>query len=195
MNASIERRKFLVGATSLVGATGLAISVWPFLASMKPSARARAAGAPIEVDMSKIELGQLLTVEWRGQPVWILMRSKEMLDRLDSLRQILLDPDSEVTSQQPEYARNRYRSIRPKILIVSGVCTHLGCTPKYRPEVATVDLGPDWQGGFFCPCHGSKFDLAGRVFKGVPAPRNLRIPPHQFLSSTIVRIGRVTASG
>ena len=160
-----------------------------FVASMRPSARARAAGAPVEVDISRLREGQMLVVAWRGKPVWIIRRSEQMLDELGTLRQVLADPDSEI-AQQPVYAQNKFRSIRPDILVVLGVCTHLGCAPTKNFERGTASgLSEDWLGGFFCPCHGSKFDLAGRVYKNVPAPTNLEVPPHSFLSDSRILIG------
>lgn len=187
--ADNNRRRFLVAATSVVGAVGVAGAAVPFLASWWPSARAQAAGAPVEVDISKLEPGALLTVEWRGKPVWILRRTKETLDNLSKLTDKLRDPDSTV-DQQPPYARNEYRSRKPEYLVCVGICTHLGCSPTFRPEIAPPDLGPDWLGGFFCPCHGSRFDLAGRVYMGVPAPTNLVVPPYTYLTETRILIGK-----
>jgi len=182
------RRRFLTAATTVVGGVGAAVTLVPFVASFKPSARAQAAGAPVEVDISKLEPGQRLTVEWRGKPVWIVRRTDGMLSDLKSLSGQLRDPES-VKDQQPDYARNDSRAIKPEYLIVVGICTHLGCSPTFRPEVAPVDLGVEWKGGFFCPCHGSRFDLAGRVYEGVPAPLNLVIPPHTYVSDSRVLIG------
>jgi ubiquinol-cytochrome c reductase iron-sulfur subunit len=182
------RRRFLTAATCVVGGVGTAATLVPFLASFKPSARAQAAGAPVEIDISKVEPGQQLTVEWRGKPVWIVRRTEQMLSTLDELVDQLRDPQS-VKDQQPEYARNSARSIRPEYLVVVGICTHLGCSPKFRPDIGAADLGADWKGGFFCPCHGSKFDLAGRVYQGVPAPLNLEIPPYQYLTDNRLLIG------
>lgn len=184
-----SRRRFLVAATSVVGGVGAATAVVPFLAAWQPSARARAAGAPVEVDISKIEAGQLIRVEWRGKPVWVLRRTQAMLDALSGLDSQLTDPNSEVVSQQPAYANNPYRSIKPEYLILVGICTHLGCSPAFRPEVAPDDLGPGWMGGFFCVCHGSRFDLAGRVYRGVPAPTNLVVPPHMYVGDARVLVG------
>jgi ubiquinol-cytochrome c reductase iron-sulfur subunit len=182
------RRKFLVAATSVAsGIAGAAIAT-PFLLSMMPSERAKAAGAPVEVDISKLEPGMLLMVEWRGKVVWILNRTPEMLATLEKIEGELADPNSD-KQQQPDYAKNRTRSIKPEILVAEGVCTHLGCSPVFRKDVAPADLGPDWLGGFFCPCHGSKFDLAGRVYKSVPAPTNMVVPPHVYLSDTRLLIG------
>jgi ubiquinol-cytochrome c reductase iron-sulfur subunit len=155
---------------------------------MQPSAKARAAGAPVRADVSKLEPGQMIRVKWRGKPVWLVKRTDEMLESLHTLTDKLRDPDS-LEPMQPEYAQNEYRSIKPELLVTVGICTHLGCSPTFRPDVAPADLGADWLGGFFCPCHGSRFDLAGRVFKGVPAPLNLEIPPYRFLSDTELLIG------
>jgi ubiquinol-cytochrome c reductase iron-sulfur subunit len=187
-NEMSGRRRFLITATSVAG--GVASVAWatPFILSMMPSERAKAAGAPVEVDISKLEPGMLLLVEWRGKVVWILSRTPEMLASLTKLDSKLTDPNSE-KDQQPEYAQNLTRSIRPEILVTTGVCTHLGCSPVFRKEIAPADLGPDWLGGFFCPCHGSKFDLAGRVYKNVPAPTNLLVPPHTYLSENVLLIG------
>lgn len=183
-----SKRWFLTKAATMVGAAGAAIAAVPFISSMQPSEKAQAAGAPVELDISKLEPGQLIRVMWRGKPVWIVQRSAEALSSLAKLEPKLRDPAS-LESEQPEKAKNEYRSYKPEILVALGVCTHLGCSPTYRPEVAPADLGTEWLGGFFCPCHGSSFDLAGRVFKGVPAPRNLDIPPHQYLSDTRLLIG------
>jgi len=183
-----SRRRVLIAATSAVGAVGVGFALVPFIASMNPSARARAAGAPVEADISKLEAGGLLRVKWRGKPIWVVNRTPEMLAALPTLDGELADPDSEVP-QQPEYCKNSTRSIKPEFLVAIGICTHLGCSPTYRPDVAPEDLGPAWKGGFFCPCHGSRFDLAGRVYKGVPAPTNLVIPPHTYLSDTTILVG------
>ncbi len=192
MSADVDRsrRHFLGVATGVVGAAGTAFAVYPFLASWKPSARAQALGAPVEVDISRLGPGELVKVEWRGKPVWVLNRSPEMMEYAERARaeNLLRDPDSEAP-QQPEYASNETRSIKPDILVVIGSCTHLGCSPTERFEVAPADLGPDWFGGFFCPCHGSKFDLAGRVYKGVPAPLNLAVPPHRYVNDDVILIG------
>jgi len=185
-NVNTSRRRFLIGATSAVGGAGAVGIAVPFVASWQPSAKAKAAGAPVKYNLSKVEPGGMVTVEWRGQPVYILRRTPEVLESIVASEELLSDPSSE-RPQQPEYAKNEYRSIKDEYLILVGVCTHLGCAPKFRPEPNTVT--PDWKGGFFCPCHGSKFDLAGRVYKGVPAPANLVVPPHQYLSDTVVLIG------
>lgn len=183
-----KRRRFLTLATSVVGAGGAAAAAVPFLASMAPSERAKALGAPVSMDVENLEAGQMVTTAWRGKPVWVVSRSSEMIETLEDVSDRLRDPDSQ-QPQQPSYAQNQQRSIKPDILVMVGVCTHLGCSPKFRPEKAPADLGEDWLGGFFCPCHGSKFDLAGRVYKGVPATLNMEIPPHQYVSETEILIG------
>ena len=185
----LKKRRFLVATTTVIGAAGAAAMAVPFLTSFSPSERARAAGAPVEVDLTKVQPGQLLRVEWRGKPVWIVRRTEEMLKLLPQNESRLRDPDSKVASQQPAYAQNKYRSIKPEYLVLVGICTHLGCSPTYRPELAPADLGENWNGGWYCPCHGSRFDLAGRVFQNVPAPTNLVVPPHYYLSEAKVLIG------
>jgi ubiquinol-cytochrome c reductase iron-sulfur subunit len=187
-NTNSGRRRFLTAATSVVGAVGMGFVLVPFISSMQPSAKARAAGAPVRADISKLEPGQMVRVKWRGKPVWLVRRTQKMLEVLSTLDSQLSDPESQ-KSDQPSYAQNEYRSIKPEFLVTVGICTHLGCSPTYRPDVGAADLGADWEGGFFCPCHGSKFDLAGRVYKGVPAPTNLVIPPHSYLSETELVIG------
>ncbi len=182
------RRRFLTAATTVVGAVGVGFVLVPFVSSMQPSAKARAAGAPVRADVSKLESGQMIRVKWRGKPVWMVKRTEEMLETLPTLDGDLRDPES-LQPMQPAYAQNGYRSIKPELLVTVGICTHLGCSPTYRPDVAPADLGPDWKGGFFCPCHGSTFDLAGRVYKGVPAPLNLEVPPHRYLSDNEIMIG------
>ena len=184
----LGRRRFLGAATGVTSAVGIAFAAVPFLASWKPSARAQALGAPVEVDISKLDPGALLRVEWRGKPVWVLKRTPEMLDRLSQADEMVRDPASE-QPQQPEYAANKLRSIKPEVLVVIGTCTHLGCSPTPRFEFGAEDLGADWPGGFFCACHGSKFDLAGRVWKGVPAPLNLVVPPHKYIDDATVLVG------
>ena len=182
-----SRRKFLLTATSVTGAVGLSALGVPFVSRMTPSEKAKAAGAAVEFDVAKVKKGELKTTEWRGQPVWILNRSDEMLSTLKQENQ-LADPKLKVTSQQPKYCQNATRSLKSNILVVVGICTHLGCSPspKLNPK---GDMGSDWQGGFFCPCHGSKFDLAGRVHKGSPAPTNLVVPPHRYLDDQTLLIG------
>ncbi len=183
-----KRRRLLTIATTGVGLAGVVGMAVPFAGSMAPSEKAKAAGAPVEVDISKLEAGQQLIVKWRGKPVWVINRSQETLDTLPSLNDILLDPDSQ-NQQQPDYAQNIHRSIKEDILVLVGICTHLGCSPQYQPEIGAVSFDDNWKGGFFCACHGSKFDLSGRVFSGVPAPSNLVVPPHQYLSDSLLLIG------
>lgn len=184
-----KRRRVLLAAASAMGGVGAAYVVTPFILSMDPSAKAEAAGAPIEVDISKMEYGQLLTVEWRGKPVWILRRNKTILDTAKSLDSVLKDPQSNELTQQPHYAKNEARSINPEYMVMIGICTHLGCSPTFRPQIAPEDLGPEWKGGFFCPCHGSRYDLSGRVYAGVPAPSNLVVPPYRFVTESRLLIG------
>ncbi len=184
----IGRRRFLTGATTVVGAVGAAFAAVPFVVSFQPSERAKAIGAPVEQDIGKLEPGGRVVVKWRGKPVWIVRRTQEQLASLVKIEDKLRDPNSDV-DQQPPYAKNPHRAINPEYLVLVGLCTHLGCSPTYRPEVAPSDLGPEWQGGFFCPCHGSRFDLAGRVYAGVPAPTNLEVPPYKYLSDSRIIIG------
>ena len=191
--ASVSRRRFLAVATSVTGAVGLAMTAAPFIASFRPSARAQALGAPVEVDISKLETGSMVRVQWRGQPVWVLRRGPEMLARLGNHDDELRDPDS-MESIQPAYAANATRSMRPEILVVIGTCTHLGCAPIEKLQPADAELGADWPGGFFCPCHGSKFDLAGRVSAGVPAPTNLAVPPYRFVGDSMIIVGEDTGA-
>lgn len=186
-DVDLSRRHFLGVATAVTGGVGAVFVAVPFLSSWQPSARARALGAPVEVDVSKIESGGMVRVTWRGRPVWVLRRTPEMLGKLPQLDDFLRDPDS-AEPQQPAYASNVNRSIRDEYLVVLGQCTHLGCAPIEAFE-AGGDLGADWPGGFYCPCHGSKFDLSGRVFKAVPAPLNLEVPPHRYISDAVVQIG------
>lgn len=183
-----SKRRLLIAATTAVGGVAAVGAAIPFVLSMLPSERAKAAGAPVEVDVSKVEPGMILNVEWQGKPVWVVHRTKEMLDSLGGHDAALADPKSEAP-QQPEYCQNATRSIKPEYLVAVGICTHLGCSPTYRPEVAPPDLPPGWVGGFFCPCHGSRFDLAARVFAGVPAPTNLVIPKHKYLTDSRLLIG------
>lgn len=181
-----DRRCFLTAVTSTVGGIGALVAAYPFLASWAPSAKAEAAGSPVEVDVGQLKPGEQMTVEWRGKPVWIVRRPKDALDRLSKIEDQLRDPDS-LVDQQPKYAQNRYRSIVPEYLVLIGICTHLGCVPVYYPEPGS--LNEHWQGGFYCPCHGSRFDMAGRVFSGVPAPVNLAVPPHTFINDHTILIG------
>ncbi|NQW35075.1 MAG: ubiquinol-cytochrome c reductase iron-sulfur subunit [Methylophilales bacterium] len=183
----LKRRKFLLTATSLTGAIGVSAIGIPFVSSMLPSEKAKAAGAAVEVNISSIQTGEIKVSEWRGQPVWILNRSDEMIKKLDNKSE-LADPDLKVLSQQPKYCQNKTRSIKSNLLVMVGICTHLGCSPS--PKLAPKgDMGSQWEGGFFCPCHGSKFDLAGRVFKGSPAPTNLVVPPHKYINDQTILIG------
>ena len=174
----LKKRRFLTASTAVVGAVGAGFAAVPFLASWAPSERAKALGAPEEADISKLEPGGLLRVQWRGKVCWVVHRTEDKL----------ADPTAE-QPQQPPYCQNETRSIKPQYAVLVGICTHLGCSPTYRPEVGPADLGEDWLGGFFCPCHGSFFDLAGRVYAGVPAPINLEVPPHQYLSDDVILIG------
>ena len=183
------KRRFLTAATYVVGAVGAGFVDVPFVASWMPSERAKNAGAPVEADISKLEEGRMMIVEWQSKPVWIVRRSQQTLDNLPKLDENLRDPASENTDQQPGYAQNAERSRKPEILVLIGICTHLGCSPTYRPDIAPADLGDDWLGGFFCPCHSSRFDMAGRVYTGVPAPTNLVVPPHYYLTDTTILVG------
>lgn len=182
------KRRFLIGATSVVGGIGVVGVASPFVASLFPSEAAKAAGAPVEVDISKLEAGMMITVEWRSKPIFVLNRTDAMLATLPKLNSRVADPHSEVP-HQPSYCKNEDRSVKPSMWVAIGICTHLGCVPTFRPDVAPADLGPDWLGGFFCPCHQSKYDLAGRVFKDVPAPTNLYIPPYRYASDTRIVVG------
>ena len=184
-----NRRRFLTIGTAVVGAVGVIGAGIPFVASWNPSAKAKAAGADVEVDISGIEPGQLVRVMWRSKPVWIVRRTPEILAALAAHEGELRDPNSEV-EQQPTFAQNQWRSLKEEYLVLVGICTHLGCSPTFRPDIGAADLGGDsWLGGFFCPCHSSKFDLAGRVFQGVPAPTNLVVPPHKYLSDNVILVG------
>lgn len=195
MEAAVDggRRHFLLVATTVTGLAGAALTAVPFLASWKPSARAQALGAPVEVDISKLEPGAIVKVEWRGQAIFIVRRTPEMLATLSKDAAQLRDPES-AESEQPDYAKNEARALKPEYLVLVGVCTHLGCAPINRFETGDAELGADWPGGFYCPCHGSKFDLSGRVFRDVPAPTNLRVPPYQFLADTRLLIGADTGA-
>jgi ubiquinol-cytochrome c reductase iron-sulfur subunit len=187
------RRHFLLVATTVTGVIGAGLTAVPFLASWKPSARARALGAPVDADVSKLELGAILKVNWRGQAIFIVRRTPEMLATLTAPAVVdgLRDPESQ-ESEQPDYAKNDSRALKPEYLVLVGVCTHLGCAPMDRFQPQDAELGATWPGGFYCPCHGSKFDLAGRVFKDVPAPTNLRVPPYRFLNEGVIQIGADT---
>ena len=190
----VNRRKMLTTTTALVGGIGIGSVAVPFIRSMLPSAKAKALGAGVEVDVSDLQPGELRVTEWRGNPVWILRRTPGMLRTLETSESRLKDPHSELESQQPAYAKNRHRSIDPEFLVVMGICTHLGCSPNYMPEHGLKAIGDWWKGGFFCPCHQSEYDLAGRVFKGrSPAPMNLPVPPHRFVGKKRILIGEHTA--
>jgi ubiquinol-cytochrome c reductase iron-sulfur subunit len=191
--ASVSRRHFLTVATTVTGVVGLALTAAPFIASFRPSTRAQALGAPVTVDISKLDDGAMVRIVWRGQPVWVLRRTKDMLQRLADGTLALKDPQSN-ESIQPAFAQNEWRALRPDYLVVIGNCTHLGCAPLERFEVAPADLGSDWVGGFFCPCHGSKFDLSARVMAGSPAPTNLSIPPYRFVGDELIVVGEETGA-
>jgi len=183
-----KRRHFLTAAATIVGGAGALATAIPFVSTLSPSAKTKATGGPVEVDVAGLKPGEKITVKWRGKPVWILRRSEASVEDLSGMTDKLRDPNSEV-DQQPEYAKNEYRSINPEYLVIVGLCTHLGCVPTYLARNEENDFGADWKGGFFCPCHGSTFDLAGRVYKGVPAPANLVVPQYQFVNKTTVLIG------
>jgi ubiquinol-cytochrome c reductase iron-sulfur subunit len=183
------RRRFLTATTAVVGGAGVVAVAVPFIKSWEPSARAKNAGAPVLADISKVEPGQRLSVLWRGQPVWIVHRTPALLATLPQVKDRLRDPESKVTDQQPKYAQNDTRSIKPEWLVVIGICTHLGCSPEFIPEIKPEPFDPEWKGGFFCPCHKSRYDIAGRVFQGVPAPMNLVVPPYQFVNDKQILIG------
>lgn len=187
-DVSQGRRRFLIGATSVVGGVGVVGAAVPFVASWNPSAKAEAAGAPVTVNISKIEPGQQITVEWRGKPVWIIRRTEEMLANIEKLNDAVKDPMSEAP-QQHSYIQGPLRAIKPEFGVYVGLCTHLGCVPSYRPEVAPADLGENWLGGLFCPCHGSRYDMAGRVYEAQPAPLNLEVPPYRFDDDVTMTIG------
>ncbi|MFN3919162.1 MAG: ubiquinol-cytochrome c reductase iron-sulfur subunit [Methylohalobius sp.] len=184
----LEKRRFLTQTATVLGAVGAAFAAFPFISYLKPNRGTLEAASPIEVDVAKLEPGQMIRVEWRGQPIWLLRRTEEMLATLEKLEPLLRDPNSD-ESIQPENCKNRYRSIKPEVFVAVGICTHLGCSPTYRPEIAPPDLGKRWLGGFFCPCHGSRFDLAGRVYKKVPAPTNLVVPPYRYVTETRIVVG------
>ena len=183
-----KTRRALVVATSAVGGAATVGAAVPFVISMWPSERAKAAGAPVEADIAVLQPGELRVFEWRGKPVWVLRRTKEMLESLKAVVPNLTDPDSK-HSEQPSYAKNEYRSLKPEYMVMEGVCTHLGCSPQLKSIEARAEMGADWVGGFYCPCHGSKFDYAGRVFRGAPAPVNLRVPPYNYAAELALVIG------
>jgi len=183
------RRRFLTATTAVVGAVGAGFVAVPFIKSWNPSAKAKLAGAPITADISALAEGTRMVLEWRGQPIWIVKRTRQMLDVLPTLDSRLRDPKSTNLDQQPEYAKNEYRSIKPEISVLVGLCTHLGCSPELVAEIKPEPFDPNWKGGYFCPCHKSRFDMAGRVFDGVPAPINLLVPPHHYENDTTIVIG------
>lgn len=188
-NIDHGRRKALTGGVAIIGGVGATVAIWPFVSSMNPSASALAAGAPVEVDVSKMEPGQLIQEIYRRKPIWIIRRTPDMVKTLSKLTPKLRDPNSKEVSQQPAFAQNEFRSINEEYLVLVGICTHLGCSPEFRPETGAEGLGASWLGGFYCACHGSRFDLAGRVFKNVPANKNLEVPPYYFLSEGRILIG------
>jgi len=185
---NLERRQFLTGTATVLGGLGAGVSAIPFVSTFQPSERAKAIGAPVEANIDQIEPGQRVTYKWRGKPVWIIRRTKKQLADLEQSRDILADPDS-TKSEQPSFAENAWRSLNREYLVLVGICTHLGCSPSFRPLVGDEVMGAEWVGGFYCPCHGSKFDLAGRVYSGVPAPTNMDVPPYKFLNDTKILIG------
>ena len=192
-NLDNSRRKFLTGSLSIVGGTGAAATLWPFLSSMGPSAKAKAAGAPVKVDISGLKEGEKIDLIWRKKPIWVVKRTKNMLDSINISDSQHKDPMSENIEQQPEFAKNKYRSLKPEILVLEGVCTHLGCNPAYKPDINDDNLGKDWECGFFCACHGSKFDLAGKVSNGSPARANLKVPPYRFEDENTIIVGELPA--
>lgn len=185
----LGRRRFLTATTAVVGGIGGVFAAVPFFSAFKPSAAAISAGAPVSADISNLQEGQQIIIAWRKRPVWIIRRSPALIEGLKGHDDRLKDPASRVSDQQPDYARNEYRSIKPEILVLVGVCTHLGCSPSFVPEMRPQPFAADWRGGFYCPCHNSKFDMAGRVYSDSPAPTNLVVPPHRFDSETMVTIG------
>ena len=191
---NLGRRRFLTATTAVVGAVGAGFAAVPFIKSWNPSARAKLAGAPVTQDIAALPEGQQLTLKWRGQPVYVARRSQAMLAMLPQMEPLLLDPKSENTDQQPAYAQNEWRSIKPEILVLVAVCTHLGCAPEFVPELKPQPFDPNWKGGYFCPCHKSRYDLAGRVYQGMPAPANQPVPPYHFEGDSTVVIGVDPAS-
>ena len=188
-NKSLNRRNFLANLTKVMGGIGGIFAVIPFLSTMSPSEKAKSAGAPIEIDVSGLKPGAFKVVEWRGKPVWVVRRTAEMINNTQEDNNILSDPKS-LEEHQPKYTQNKFRSLNPEYLVLLGICTHLGCSPLYKPNSKTAELGLDWKGGFFCPCHGSKFDLSGRVHRGMPAPYNLEVPPYYFVSESRIIVGK-----
>jgi ubiquinol-cytochrome c reductase iron-sulfur subunit len=188
------RRQFLTGTATVLGGVGASVAAIPFVSSFQPSARAKALGAPVEANIDQIEPGQRVTYKWRGKPVWIIRRTEEQLKALEESTDVLADPESTM-STQPVFAENSWRSLNREYLVLVGICTHLGCSPSFRPLSSDEIMGADWQGGFYCPCHGSKFDLSGRVYAGVPAPTNMEVPPHKYLTDTRILIGESEEAG
>jgi ubiquinol-cytochrome c reductase iron-sulfur subunit len=188
------RRQFLTGTVTVLGGVGASVAAIPFVSSFQPSARAKALGAPVEANIDQIEPGQRVTYKWRGKPVWIIRRTEEQLKALEESTDVLADPESTM-SVQPVFAENSWRSLNREYLVLVGICTHLGCSPSFRPLLSDEIMGADWQGGFYCPCHGSKFDLSGRVYAGVPAPTNMEVPPHKYLTDTRILIGESGEAG
>ena len=186
-----DRRRFLTGTAVVIGGLGSGLAAIPFAASFQPSARAKAIGAPVEASIDQIEPGQRVIYKWRGKPVWIVRRTQEQLSALESMSDSTLQDPGSDASAQPEFAKNSWRSENPEYLVLVGICTHLGCSPSFRPDVGAADLGGDWKGGFYCPCHGSKFDLSGRVYAGVPAPTNMEVPPYHYLDENRILIGEL----
>ena len=184
----LQKRRFLTLALTATSAVGFGFASVPFISAMAPSAKTKAMGVPVEIDISKLQPGQLVRVKWRGKPVWVVSRSPEMLERLNEVEDYLADPESDA-SIQPDDCKNSYRSLKPETYLAVGICTHLGCSPSYRPDIQPEDLGDDWLGGFFCPCHGSKFDMAGRIYASMPAPTNLEIPPHYYINDDRILVG------
>jgi len=193
-NPDNSRRKFLTGSLTFVGGTGAAATLWPFLSSMAPSNKAKAAGAPVKVDISGLKEGEKIDLIWRKKPIWIVKRSKDMLESIDTNDAKHKDPLSENLEQQPDFAKNKYRSLKPEILVLEGVCTHLGCNPAYKPDTTDTSLGKDFKGGFLCACHGSKFDFAGKVSNGSPAGANLKVPPYRFENENTIIVGELPAN-
>ena len=190
----MERRQFLTGTATVLGGVGASVAAIPFVSTFQPSARAKAIGAPVEANIDQIEPGQRVTYKWRGKPVWVVRRTEEQLKALEDSTAVLADPES-AQSTQPVFAENSWRSLNREYLVLVGICTHLGCSPSFRPLLQDEIMGADWQGGFYCPCHGSKFDLSGRVYAGVPAPTNMEVPPYKFLTDTRILIGESEEAG
>ena len=190
----MERRQFLTGTATVLGGVGASVAAIPFVSTFQPSARAKAIGAPVEANIDQIEPGQRVTYKWRGKPVWVVRRTEEQLKALEDSTAVLADPES-TKSTQPVFAENSWRSLNREYLVLVGICTHLGCSPSFRPLLSDEIMGADWQGGFYCPCHGSKFDLSGRVYAGVPAPTNMEVPPYKFLTDTRILIGESEEAG